>query len=687
MSLELSHAPARTGLVRQVSGLIYGADYSPEQWPEDVWEEDARLMHKAGVNLVSLGVFAWSSIQLGPSTFEFGWLDRVIDLLHAQGVAVNLATPTAAPPPWLVRRHPEILPVTEEGVTLGPGSRRHYCPHSTAYRDAAATIARMLAERYRDHPALAMWHVDNEYACHITECFCDRSAVAFREWLRRRYQTPEALNAAWGTAFWSQSYGDWDEVQPPRRAPSFLNPSHVLDWRRFCSDSWLACFRDQSAILREVTPGVPVTTNFMGFHGPLDYWTWAREEDVVSNDSYPDPADAEWMVGSALTSDLIRSLGEGRPWILMEQASAHVNWRQRNATKRPGVMRLGSFQALARGADGVMFFQWRASQAGAEQHHSAMLPHGGTSTRMWRETSALGEELKLSAELAGSRVISDAAILYDWENAWALESGPLPSNAVRLLPQVRSFYSALFRRGLTVDLAHPASDLTGYRLVVAPSLYLTTDAAAENLARYVEHGGTLLVTFFSGIVDANDQVRLGAAYQPFHRLLGVEVEEFAPLEDGGVARVSSDEGGFDGSLWVDVIRLDGAEPLAWFADDYYASRPAVTRHRFGLGTALYSGTLPDASGLDWLVGRACEAAGITGDTAPSGIEKVRRSDGVREWLFVLNHTEEGVEVPVGRGGVDILTGAAVDASVQLGPLGVAIVRRETTDRAGGLAGS
>jgi len=435
--------------------ILYRGDYNPDQWPEDVWLEDVRLMREAGVNHVSLGIFSWAKLEPRPDEYDFGWLDRLMDLLHKHGVSVNLATPTASPPAWLVRRYPEILPVTDDGATLWHGSRRHYCPHSSDYHERATQIVTKLAERYASHPALAMWHVDNEYACHIGECFCDASAAAFRNWLKQRYGSLDKLNHAWGTAFWSQHYGEWEEIHPPRKAPTFANPTQQLDWARFNSDSWIACFEEQKAILCKLTPNIPVTTNFMGFHKPVDYFKFAVHEDVVSQDSYPDPYESDWMVQAGMVCDLIRSVGARRPWLLMEQAPAPVNWRERNATKRPGVMRLGSYQAVARGADGIMFFQWRQSKAGAEKHHSGMVPHAGIDSRVWREVKALGNELpKLDAVLS-SQVQVDVAIMMDWENWWALELDSKPSNDLKLIPQIYSYYKPLFERNITVDFVHP----------------------------------------------------------------------------------------------------------------------------------------------------------------------------------------------------------------------------------------
>jgi beta-galactosidase len=677
MAVTTSARPARTGrAITRIPHLLFGGDYSPEQWTEDVWTEDVALMRQAGVNLVSVGIFAWASIEPAEGRYEFDWLDRVLDLLHRGGVAANLATPTASPPPWLVRQHPEILPVTAEGVTLWHGSRRHYCPHSPAYRERAVAVTEALASHYRDHPALALWHIDNEYACHVTECFCPISAAAFREWLTDRYGSLERLNESWGTAFWSQIYGDWQEIEPPRRAPTFVNPGQQLDWLRFCSDSWLACFEDQRGVIRAATPDVPVTTNFMGFHKALDYRTLAAREHVVSVDSYPNTADPEWMVEAAMVCDLIRSLGDGRPWMLMEQATGHVNWRERNATKKPGVMRLGSYQAIARGAEATMFFQWRASKAGSEKFHSAMLPHAGTATRQWREVVHLGSELAGLDELLGSEVVTDVAILFDWENWWALELDGKPSAALRLMPQVRAFYREAFGRHVTLDFVHPAADLSGYRLVIAPALYLVEDASVDNITAWVRDGGTLVMSFFSGIVDGSDHVRLGEYPVPFRALLGLAVEEFAPHEEGQEGRIEIDDGrSFENRLWTDLIRLDGASAIATHGDGWYAGRAAITHHRFGNGSAFYLGTQPDAEGLRWLMDRAAEVAGVGGRTdLPADVEVVERTDGTRRWLFALNYSDRAVEVPLGGSGRALLAGRKVGGSVNVEPDDVAIIR-------------
>jgi beta-galactosidase len=660
------------------TSLYYGGDYNPEQWPESIWEEDVRLMRLAGVNLVSLGTFAWARLEPTPGQYDFTWLDRVIDLLHANGIRIGLATATASPPPWLARLHPESLPVNADGITLWPGGRQHYCPHNPTYQKAAGALVAQIARRYGKHPALALWHVNNEYGCHVAECFCDRSAAAFRAWLEQRYGTLQALNEAWGTAFWSQSYSDWDEINPPRCAPTYINPTQQLDWKRFSSGGLLSLFEMERDVIRSFSPTVPVTTNFLGLWKATDYWKWAPQEDVVSLDCYPDPLDPYAPVHLALQCDLSRSLGKGRPWILMEQATSAVTWRQQNAPKPPGQMRLWSYQAIARGANGVMFFQWRASKAGAEKFHSGMLPHGGVNTRIWKEVVQLGNEIKRLGTVLPSQVKSEVAILFDWDNWWALELDSKPSEDVRAVEQLGRHYGVLYQRNIPADLAEPGADLSAYRLVIAPSLYLITEAEARNLERYVENGGTLVVSFFSGIVDENEHIWLGGYPAPLRRVLGLRVEEFIPYGAGQTNQaLFTDGSAFTCDLWGDLIDLEGARVLATFTNGYYAGRPAVTGHHFGKGQAYYIGTRLELSGLSALMAQICQTASIQPVmSVPEGVEVVCRADDDRRFYFLLNHHPVEMTVKMPGAFTNLLTGRPVADTLMLGPFDVAILHAE-----------
>jgi beta-galactosidase len=418
-------------------------------------------------------------------------------------------------------------------------------------------------------------------------------------------------------------------------------------------------------VLAAHSPGKPATTNFIGMFRSLDQFRWSAELDVVSVDSYPDPADAEAHVASAMAYDLTRSVGGGWPWILMEQAPNAVNWRAVNVPKAPGQYRALSLQAVARGSDAVLSFQWRAAVTGAEKFHSGMVPHAGTDSRLWRDVVSLGADLRRLAPVAGSLVRAEAALLLDWESWWALELDSHPTSRLRLAELLGEFYRPLLRTGVNVDFVHPERDLSGYRLVVVPALYLVTDSGADNLRRFVDSGGTALVTFFSGIVDPADRVRLGGYPAPWHDMLGLRVEELAPMPEGLAVRLDGRLAAGDvatGRLWQDVIDLRGAAPLLSYAEGHLAGEPAATRHAYGRGEALYLGTLPDRVTLARLVERGCKDAGLELRTdLPAGVEAVRRG----EHLFLISHVDRPVELDLGAKHLDLLTGAMVGPAAVL----------------------
>jgi beta-galactosidase len=657
--------------------IMFGGDYNPEQWPPDVWAEDLEFMTAAGVSLVTVGVFSWASVEPRPGEYDFGWFDRVMDGLADAGIGADLATMTASPPPWLARLHPETLPQLADGTRLWPGARQHWCPSSPVYREHAARLVEQVARRYADHPALRLWHVGNEYGCHVMRCHCDVSAADFRRWLRDRYGDLDALNAAWSTTFWSQRYADWDQIQPPRTAPTHGNPAQRLDFARFSDDALLACYRAERDIVRRHSPDVPVTTNFIGLaHHPVDWHKWAAEQDVVSFDSYPDPYDPRAHVDAAFEYDLLRAARGGQPWLLMEQAPSAVNWRRRNAPKPPGTMRLWSWQAVAQGADAVMFFQWRQAAGGAERFHSAMLPHGGPDTRTHREVRDLGRELAAAAELAGTRVRADVALLHDWDNWWAVEGDSHPAE-LDLLAAHRAHYGPLFDAHVTCDVLAPTADLSAYKLVVVPNLYLMPTAVAERLTGYVAAGGHLVVSFFTGIVDDCDRLHPGGWPAPLRELLGLRVEEFWPLPDGG--RVGLELAGrrHTGTVWSEWIEPAGAQTVATFADGELAGRPAVTRHRYGDGVAWYLGTRPDPAMMRTLLDAVRAAAGVRPvlPGLPDGVQAVRRHGEDASWLLLLNHGTGPATVCLPAPRVDLLgdSDRPVDR-VSLPPRGVAVLR-------------
>ncbi|WP_433043026.1 beta-galactosidase [Dactylosporangium sp. CS-033363] len=658
-------------LRQRLGGFAFGGDYNPEQWDRAVWQEDVELMRRAGVNLVTVGVFAWASLEPSPGRFEFGWLDEVMDLLHAGGISVDLATPTMAPPVWLSQDDPSVLPVMEDGSRFGFGNRLHYDPASPRYRSHAVRIADRLAARYSGHPALAMWHISNEYG---PTSYGPSSAVAFRSWLQSRYGSLDALNDAWYTRFWGQRYTDWEQVGPPSVPRSWSNPARRLDFKRFVSDALLECFVAERDAVRRYRDDLPIVTNFMRFYRHADYWRWAGFEDAVALDIYPDPGVADSHVAAALNFDLMRSL-RGEPWLLMEQAASAVSQWKVNNVKRPGRMRLGSYQALAHGSDSVLFFQWRASRGGHERFHSAMLPHSGTSSRTWAEVVALGNELRRLAPVVGSCSSSaHVGLLFDWDAWWGLEvTHGLPRNDFDYAWIAESFYRPLLEAHYAVDLVSFGSDLSPYRILVVPSAYLVHDGFAAALEEFTEAGGTVVISFFSGVVDRDNQVRQPAYPGAFRRLIGAYIDEYWPAREGETFEVEFADGTTaTADWWQDSLHPETATVLGEYTTGDLAGRPALIRNDFGAGRVVYLGTRLEPSALRDTLLSAVRAAGASPvlEGAPPYVEATRRD----RYLFLLNHSDaRTATVTVPGPGVDLLTGAAVEDAVVLAPLAVAVV--------------
>lgn len=644
--------------------LRYGGDYNPEQWPPGTWAEDDELMRRARVNSATVGVFSWSLLEPEEGRYSFGWLDDTLDRLHSNGVGVVLATPTASPPPWFTLAYPEAMPVTPDGVRRTHGSRDTYCAAAPAYRDAARRIAAALAERYAEHPAVWLWHVHNEYG---TLCWCDATAEAFRRWLRARYGGLGALNDAWGTAFWSQRYSDWAQVLPPRATQWRHNPTQSLDFRRFWSDELRAAYREQADAIRAVRPDATVTTNFMvPEYQNLDFWSWSSDVDIVAIDHYLTDRGIAGAADTAFGADRARSFNGGRPWLLMEQATSTISAGDRSLTKPPGQMLRDSLAHVARGADAVQFFQWRASRYGAETWHAAMVPHAGADSRVYREVVRLGEVLDRLGEVAGSTVRADTAIVWDADSWWGLDSPILPSSALRYLPALRAAHRTLWTDGVTADFVAAGADLSGYKLVLAPALYVLPDAAAANLSSYVERGGHLAVWYFSGIVDENLHVRLGGYPGALRDLLGVRVEEFHPLAEGETVALS---GGATAHTWTEDLRTTTAEPVLAYPD----GSAAVTRNRYGAGTAWYVSCGLDDTSYASLLGEIRRRAGTGPEGEPTpGVEVVRRNGKRNDWLFVLNHTGAPATVPAT--GHELITDRPVTGTLTVPAGGVAVVR-------------
>ncbi|WP_035179913.1 beta-galactosidase [Alkalihalobacterium bogoriense] len=657
--------------------MTYGGDYNPEQWSEDVWLEDARLMKKAGVNLVSVGIFSWGVLERNEGEFDFQWLDKVLDILHDHGVGVSLATATASTPAWLSKKYPDSIAIDKHGVPYSFGSRQHYSPTSPDYIRLVKILVRKLAERYKNHPALKMWHINNEYACHLSECYSANTEKAFRQWLKDRYETIEVLNEKWGTNFWSQRYNDFDEIMLLNNPPTFANPGQELDYKRFMDEAYLQLYITEKEILREVTPEVPVFTNFMFNFKPLNYFKWAKELDVVTWDSYPDPREGI-PVSHAMNHDIMRSLKQGQPFLLMEQVTSQVNWMDINVIKPPGVMRTLSYSTVGRGGDGILFFQWRQGRAGAEKFHGAMVPHSNDeNSRVYKEVVQLGQELKQLETVVGARTDAKVAILFDWENWWAVELGCKPHNKLKYIDRVKLYYQEFFEQNIAVDFRQASDDLSGYQFVVAPMLYMVKEGDKENLEKFVTNGGTLLVTYFSGIADENDRIYLGGYPGPLRKLLGIYVEEFDPYPEGKSNTLRYNGQSAPCYIWSDIIHLEGAEQIASFGENWYKEKPAVTKHAYGKGHAYYIGTEPDRAFLTPFIEQITTELHIQAPLkAPPRVEVLQRNTAEHNHIFIINHNDADVTISLQENVEyeELITGERVSKQLKVNAVDVAILK-------------
>jgi beta-galactosidase len=659
--------------------LWHGGDYNPEQWPPHIWPIDFDLMNKAGMTSATIGVFSWVSLQPDEDTFTFEWLDQIMDGLHAHGMQAVLATPTATQPAWMSEKYADVLYADDHGVRTYHGKRVNYCPNSPNYRRLAAGIARRLAERYKDHPALLCWHVSNEYGGENGAfCMCDTCAEEFRKWLEAKYETLDCLNERYWTRFWGKTYTSWSQITPPYANGENKLHGLYLDYRRFMTESYLGCFQLERDILREVTPGIPITTNLMGTYMPLDYRRWAKEVDVIAWDCYPWPnADSAEI---AFHHDLNRGLKDGQPFLLMEQTPSSQNWQPYNTLKRPGVLRLWSYLAVAHGADSVQYFQWRRGRGGWEKFHSAVVEHSGRSdTRIFREVSEIGEELhKLGDTIIGASTEARVALVYDWENRWAIEHASGPVQDKKYLPTVIKHYRALYRHNVPVDIVFPDSDLSNYSLIVAPMLHMVKPGFAQNVEAAVQNGASFVTTYFSGVVDDTDLAYEGYP-GPLRDVTGIWVEEIDAIypDKANTIVMADGSGAFACDHLADLIHAETARVLATFGSDFYAGRPALTENDFGTGKGYFLASDPTDAFLSLFYGRLLRQHSIRPalDHIPVGAEVAVRRKAGYDIYFALNHNDHTVDLPLdGRQFTDLISGEKLEGALTIGPRGARLLR-------------
>ena len=677
-------------LAGQQERIWYGGDYNPDQWPEEVWDDDVRLMKKAGVNLVSVGIFSWAKIETSEGVYDFDWLDRIIDKLGEAGIAVDLASATASPPMWLTQAHPEVLWKDYRGDVCQPGARQHWRPTSPVFREYALKLCRAMAEHYKGNPYVVAWHVSNEYGCHNRFDYSEDAEHAFQQWCEERYGTIDAVNDAWGTAFWAQRMNDFSEIVPPRFIGdgNFMNPGKLLDFKRFSSDALKAFYIAERDTLAEITPDLPLTTNFMvsASGSVLDYDDWGDEVDFVSNDHYFIPGEAH-LDELAFSASLVDGIARKDPWFLMEHSTSAVNWREINYRKEPGQLVRDSLAHVAMGADAVCYFQWRQSKAGAEKFHSAMVPHAGEDSAVFRDVCELGADLnKLSDEgILGSRLAkSRVAVVFDYESEWATEHTATPTQHVHHVDEPLAWFRALADQGVTADVVPVRGAWDDYEMVVLPSVYLLSEETTRRVRDYVVGGGRLVVTYYTGISYEKDHVWLGGYPGSIRDVVGVRVEEFMPMGDdftGVPDRLELSNGAVAHDI-ADVIgSVDGtATVLETFKDDPWTGMdgaPAIVAHTFGEGRSVYVGARLGRDGIALSLPEILDSLGMAEAGGNDGrvLHVEREGANGSRFVFSFNRTHETVRVPV-EGEVVVSSFADVDGeTASIKPNGVIVTKQ------------
>jgi len=668
--------------------LLHGGDYNPDQWRRypEITGDDERLLDAARINFVTLGVFAWSSYEPREGELDFGWLDRAMDASARAGRKVVLATPSGAKPVWMSLRYPEIRRVNRDGLREPHQGRHNHCWSSPVYREQVARINTELARRYREHPALALWHVSNEYS---GKCYCELCKREFQRWLERKYTHIDALNDAWWSDFWSSAYGSFSEIDPRAANPEALN----LDHQRFQTWQLIDFLRWEQGPLREFTPRVPITTNFMGTFGGNDYWRIAEQVDLVADDQYPNfdatsPELARHAAGVAFKNDLYRAMKPDRPWMLMESSPDVQNWRSPMRLKRPGIHRLEMLQAIAHGAEGTGYFQLRKGRGGGEKYHGALIDHvGHERTRVFRAVTDWGRDCERLAPVLGSRSPAQVALLYDWEARWGFELSSGPVSRPDVYDSVcQAHHRPFWARGVAVDVIGSDRDFSRYRVLITPQLYLLQPGIAERITRFVINGGTWVATHYTGYCDAHSRCFLGGfPGEGLRQVLGLWNEEVDALPAGlqrKLKRVDADCGlppAPTSEAVCEIVHLEGARPLAVYADDFYAGHAALSVHDLGRGSAYYHATRLEDSALDGFYGALIARVGLQRALPaelPAGVTAQRRVSERDEFVFVLNFTPQPQQIPLGTARYrNLLLEQDEGPTLQLEAFGCAVLQR------------
>lgn len=668
-------------------GLLHGGDYNPDQWLDrpDVLKEDIRLMKQAHVNCVSLGIFAWAKLEPEEGKFCLDWMGEIIDRLYENGIYTILATPTGAMPHWMTEKYEEVRLVLKNGVRELPGERHNFCTTSPVMRTKMKTINQKLSERFGRHPGVILWHISNEYGGNrgAGACHCPLCQEAFREWLKEKYQTLDRLNHAWWTAFWSHTYTDWNQIHSPVENGENRTHGLTLDWQRFVSRQMQDFCAEEIEAVRSASDR-PVTTNMMDFFRPYDYFRFAPQLDIISWDSYPEwhseADESRVAMETAACHTLMRSLKKA-PFLLMESTPSIVNWKEVNTQKRPGMHMLSSLQAVACGSNSVQYFQWRKSRGAAEKFHGAVVDHkNGGNTRVFRDVAALGGRLEqISDSVLPTCNRPKAAILFDWENWWALEDIQGPRREMGYKETVLQHFKAFWELGMEVDFISEDDAMEGYTLVTAPLAYLYKNGYADRVKAYVEKGGVYVTTYFSGVADETDLCFLGS--HPLEEVLGIRPEEM-DAAPGHMPNTFT----YDGKKWKagclrEISTLTGeakqAEVIAAYEEDYCAGRPALTRKNHGKGQAYYIACETEGDFLRTFYEKLSRSLGIEGEFTgllPHGVA-VSRRDGEENLWFLQNFNRAQTPVKLPFAAKSVPEGELLEEGVVLAPYECLILKR------------
>ncbi len=674
-------------MIKNADRVYYGGDYNPDQWDEATIDEDMRLFKEAGINLVTLPVFSWAKLEPSEGVYDFEWLDKLMDKFLENDIKVCLATPTTAQPAWLSKKYPEVLPVDRQGRKRTHGMRVFFCVNSPKYRERAAAIAEQMAKRYQNYPNLVLWHVANEFG---TYCYCPTCEAKFRDWLRARYGTIENLNEKWHTCFWGRTVYDFDEIMLPTELNDDhrFNPAVNLDYMRFMTDSTIECFENEANVLRKYTPNVTIQTNISGHIEKLDQFKMTKHMDTAAWDNYPAPG-AEWSF-IAFKHDLMRGMKNGESFMMQEQSPNQQNWQPVSKLKRPGEVRMISYQAMAHGSDTCLYFQLRQSIAGQEMYHGAVISHAGHEhTRTFRECAQIGKELeKIGDAFIGGRTPAKTAIIFDWDNWWALEYASkkcLSNDDINYLKKISKFHKALFDQNIPVDMLSVEEDFDKYQVIYAPYLYMMKPGVAEKISSFVKKGGTFVTTVLAGLVDENNRAIYGEYPGLLRDVLGIWVEESDALDKSERNHIVLTEE-YQDFLPVqtsecmyqcDIIHTRGAQTLGVYGEDFYAGTPCFTVNSYGNGKAYYIGAEPDDEFLAALTKRICGDNEITAPyAADAGVELTKRVNEKNEVVFVLNHNDKESKVNLENEQFEnLITGEKVTGFTTISPNDVMVLKR------------